>query len=162
MFFQNLFFRLKDNGLFQTHITGRSANKDAEITRLDRRCTVSVPTLLPTWHTLTRTSTRQLASSTTSTSKSRYSNCVYSGRIRRDRAPCAPPLCIPAALAWQPWNNNRQLRRRGRERDGQPSRWIDLAQQNFRNRLRAPPIKKLCAQTCFFQRITATERRRAR
>ena len=76
MFFQNLFFGLKDNGLFQTDIAGRSADKDAEITRLDRRCTVSVPTLLPTWHTLTRTSMRQLASSTTSTSKSRYSNCV--------------------------------------------------------------------------------------
>lgn len=76
MFFQNLFFGLKDNGLFQTHITGRSADKDVEITRLERRRTVSVPTLLPTWHTLTRTSTRQLASSATSTSKSRYSNCV--------------------------------------------------------------------------------------
>lgn len=161
MFFQNLFFRLKDNGLFQTHITGRSANKDAEITRLDRRCTVSVPTLLPTWHTLTRTSTRQLASSTTSTSKSRYSNCVYSGRIRGIERRALPHYVFRRA-AGQHGIITGRCARRGRERDGQPSRWIDLAQQNFRNRLRAPPIKKLCAQTCFFQRITATERRRAR
>ena len=158
MFFQNLFFRLKDNGLFQTDIAGRSADKDAEITRLERRCTVSVPTLLPTLHTLTRTSTQQLDFD--------FQIAVFKLRVAQAESEgieCrALPLQVFRRAARQHGIITGRCARRARERDGQPSRGIDLAQQNFRNRLRAPPTKKLRAQTCFFQRITATERRRAR